>query len=413
MEEKGLRRRSTAPVTPIELPRAEIDRKNEYYLAVAGRYSFLRFITLAVLVIYILVMIMLCGEDITIANLKYLFRDINISSSSGEAFSDVDYTAEPIQRFEIYRGELMYVTGSEVKLFSATGNTGLSSPLSYESPTVLTTDKYAMIYDLGGHGFSLYNSFSELFRGSTDGRIISASLSESGAFAILSSGKEHKSIITLYSDDFEPVSKYSKNDYVTDIALSSDGAKLVMASVSASSGSLFTKLTVYDRGANDPSATVTLAGEYPASIEVTDTGFVLFGTEKVHFYGFDGVKVGVADTKEEVGMCDVNGKYTLLVCPENTLSSRNRIIILDQTATVVYDKVLDEKITDISLSDYGDAFLLTSDRAVMIDIETTSEKATESGGAKRIVAIGDEAAVLCSSASATVVDFSVLANITN
>ncbi len=397
----------------VLLPISERERKNEYYLALSRRFIFLRYLTLAFLVIYILLMIMFCGEDITVANLKYLLRDINVSSTSGEAFSKVDYTAEPIQRFAVYRGELMYVTGGEVKLFSATGNTGLASSLSYESPTILTTDKYAMIYDLGGDGYSLYNSFSELHRGKTDGTIISASLSESGSFALLTSGKDHKSIIYLFSDDFALLTKYSKNEYITDIVLSPDGKKLAMSSVTAVSGDFVTKLTVYDRGIDTPSAEFTVAGEYPAALRETDTGFVLLGTEKIHFYGFDGVRVGVADTAGTVGMCDVMGKYTVLVCPENTLASKNRIIILDSSAAVVYDKVLDEKITDISVSEYGDAFILTSERAVMINIETSTEKATESLGAKRIVAIGDEAAVLCTSASAEAVDFSVLTNITN
>lgn len=406
-DEKGLVRRQA--VTVVELPIEEAERKNEYYLSVAKRFGYLRLLTLFILVIYVLLMIMLCGEDITVSNLKYLLRDINISSSAGEAFSEVDYTAEPIQRFGIYRGELMYVTGSEVKLFSATGNTGLTSSLSYESPTVLTTDKYAMIYDLGGYGFSVYNSFSELFRESTDGAIISASLSESGSFAVLTSGTDHKSIVYLYDDDFNLVSKYSKNEYVTDVILSSDGTKLAMSSVSAAAGAFVTKLTVYEKGAVAPLTEVTVAGEYPAGLRLTDTGFVLLGTEKVYFYGFDGVRSGIYAPPAEIGMCDVNGKHTILVCPENTLASSNRIVILDSAATVVYDKVLDEKITDASVSEYGDAFILTAERAVMIDIESSAEKAAPSGGtAKRIIAIGDETAVICASASASVMDFSQL-----
>ncbi len=380
-------------VTAVELPLArEEDRKNRYYLNVAARYGLLRYITLAVLVVYVFFIITLYGEDITVANLKYLFRDINISSVGGEAFSAVDYTAEPIQRFEIYRGELMYVTGSEVKLFSATGNTGLSSSLSYEAPTVLATDKYAMIYDIGGNGFSVYNAFSELHRGKTDGSIISASLSESGSFAVLTEGEDHKSIVYLYNDDFELVAKYSKDEYITDIVLSADGKQIAMASVYAASGQLVTKLTVYNRGETEPSSEKTVADEYPAGLEATDTGYVLLGTENVHFYGFDGICTGVCKTASKVGMSDVNGKYTLLICPENTLASKNRIVILNSSAEVVYDKVLDEKITDVTLSEYGDAFILTADRAVMIDIEASSEKATASLGAKRIQGKGDAAA---------------------
>lgn len=324
--EKELARRPMGEA--VELPVADTQRKNEYYIAVARRFGFLRLMTLAVLVIYILLMIMIRGDDITVANLKYLFRDINISSSAGAAFSEVDYTAEPIQRFAIYRGELMYVTGSEVKLFSATGSVGLTSSVSYESPMIISTDKYAMIYDIGGNGFSVYNSFSELYRESTDGAVVSATLSESGSFAVLTSGSEHKSIIYIYGDDFELRTKYSKNEYVTDILLSADGARLAMASVSATSGRFVTKLTLYEQG-DAPFSEITIAEDYPCALRLTDNGFVMVGREKLYFYDFNGVCSGIYDPSGKIGSCDVHGKYTVLVCPENTLATQNRIVILD------------------------------------------------------------------------------------
>lgn len=410
--EKELARRPMGEA--VELPVADTQRKNEYYIAVARRFGFLRLMTLAVLVIYILLMIMIRGDDITVANLKYLFRDINISSSAGAAFSEVDYTAEPIQRFAIYRGELMYVTGSEVKFFSATGSVGLTSSVSYESPMIISTDKYAMIYDIGGNGFSVYNSFSELYRESTDGAVVSATLSESGSFAVLTSGSEHKSIIYIYGDDFELRTKYSKNEYVTDILLSADGARLAMASVSATSGRFVTKLTLYEQG-DAPFSEITIAEDYPCALRLTDNGFVLVGREKLYFYDFNGVCSGIYDPSGKIGSCDVHGKYTVLVCPENTLATQNRIVILDSSASVVYDKVLDEKITDVSVDDHGEAFVLTSSRAVMIDIEASSEKALPltSGTSKRIIAAGDQTALVCTSSSAFLADFSSLAFISN
>ncbi len=414
-----MKREPKAPVAvneidmmPVRLPDEEFEMRNDYYLAVSRRFKLARLLMLTLLVIYILSMLTFFSEDITVSNFKYLLRDINISSSAGDAFSEVNYTAEPIQRFDIYRGELLYVTGSEVKLYSRTGNVGLSEELSYESPTVLTTDKYVFIYDTGGDTFSLYNSFSELHRESVEHYIISADISDTGSFAVLTSGREYKSIVYLYNDGFQLSARYMKKDYVTDVALSGDGTRLLLSTVSSSDGGFTTKLYFYEPGMDTELALASVADDYVTSLQRMAGGFAAFGVKGVYFYDMNGAFIGRSVYGERLGMYAASDENVVLILPQNTLGNVNRIMILNGVGETVYNKVLEEKITDVSVSDHGHVYVLTAGRAVMIDAAAGTEKSVPvTGNAKRLFAAGEETALYCTASSAYAVDFKTLTDI--
>ena len=111
-------------------------------------------------------------------------------------------------------------------------------------------------------------------------------------------------------------------------------------------------------------------------------------------------------------MLAVTDSYIVITQPENSLESRNRIVILDALGNEKYNKVLDEKIADVSVSEYGEAFVLTSGRAILIDISANVEKsAAVLGSSRRLIATGKETALLCTSSSASTLDFSSLSEI--
>lgn len=397
------------PEIPVELPEAPEAgiEKNKYYLAVSRRYKFMRLLTAGVLLIFVLLMIALRPEEITTANILYLFRDINVSAEGGDAFSGVSYSAEPIQRFAVYRGELLYVTGREAKLYSATGGLGLSTTVSYEQPAVDVTDKYALIYDIGGRGFSVYNSFSELYRETLEYGIVAADMCKTGDFILVTTGREHRSEAYLYGDDFELRAMYKKSDYVSGAALSDDGGRLVLVSFGVDEGGeYYTDVSFYNVGEDSVSATAHAAGECPLLVRAMDDGFAVITDRSVRIYGTGGELRGSYAHGGAVGVSAVSGSHVLLTSPKNSLGTENSVIILDADAKVCYNAVVGEKLTDTALSEHGEAFLLTPAHAVMIDIASGEEKSVAVGaGARRIIPTGEGAALLCMTSTAKTVQF--------
>ncbi len=402
------RARSAAPEIPVELPELPESgiEKNEYYLHVSGTYKLLRLVTAGVLFLFVILMLILRPNDITVSNILYLFRDINVSADGGEAFSGVSYSAEPIQRFSVFRGELLYVTGREVKLFSSTGGLGLSAGISYEDPAVDVSEKYALVYDIGGRTFTLYNSFSELYRETLDYGIVSADMCPTGDFVIVTTGREHRSEVYLYGDDFVRRALYKKADYVSCAALSDDGSRLLLTSFGTENGEYYTDASFYDVGADEVGSSVRIAGEYPLAARATDGGFAVITDACVYMYGTDGALRGSYVHGGGLGTVSVGGGYVLLTCPKNALGSENSVIILDSEAKVCYNAVVGEKIADTALSAHKEAFLLTPGHAVMIDIASGEEMTASVGaGARRIIPVGEGTALICMASSAATASF--------
>ena len=65
---------------------------NRYYMAVSKRYRVARYLTVVLLVVYLLVMLLFYRENITYANFVYLARDLDSDTqlSIGE-YSDITY----------------------------------------------------------------------------------------------------------------------------------------------------------------------------------------------------------------------------------------------------------------------------------------------------------------------------------
>ncbi len=400
-------------VTPVMLPDLDEDEgKNKYYLNVSRIFGYFRFITIGVLVAFVLFMVTVFGDEVTVSNLTYLFRDISGESSTDEIFTDVAYTAETIQRFEIYRGEFAYVTGSSVKLFSTSGNVGLTESISYEDPVTVSNDKYLLVYDLGGYSYSVYNSFSSLSRESFDYAIQSADMADDGTYIIAVGDRDYKCVLYLY-DDFELAAKYSKTDYITDAAISADASHICMTAVNDSSGSFVATVCFYQTGEASELSEAYIS-DFPFAVERTDEGFAVIGQLGIYFYDFDGNRVGSYTYDGEISTFDVSGEYAVLTFAENTLGNENRIIVLDLSGAICYNAVIEEKLTDIRLSGYGGVYILSQSRAIMIDIESGEERSTAvSSLAKAILPTGEYTALLCYSSEAESINFESLSSLSD
>lgn len=398
--------------TPVMIPDLdESEGKNKYYLRVSRTFGYLRYLTLALLVIYILFMVTAFGDDITVSNLTYLFRDISGDSSSGELFSGVAYTAEPIQRFGIYNGELAYVTGSSVKLFSTSGSEGLSTSISYEDPVIVSTDKYLLVYDVGGYSYSVYSSFATIERESFDYAIAAADMADDGTYLVAVGDRDYKCVVYLY-DDFELAAKYSKTNYVTDAAISSDATRICLSTVTDVSGSFVSAVCFYAVGEEDEINECEI-DDFPIAVERTDEGFAVLGISGIYFFDSDGNATGAYEYDGELSTYDVLGEYAVLVFPENALGNENRIIVLDLSGNICYNAVIEEKLTDIVLSGYGGIYILSQTRAIMIDVASEEERASEiSSSAKKILSTGEYTALVCCSADAQSIDFLSLSSLT-
>ena len=364
-------------------------------------------LTIIITVIFIVFMTTAYSDDITADNIKYLFRDINIrSQGDGAKFMNITYNADPTQDFSMFRGELVYVTGSGLTLYGASGGEGLKDSMTLESPVVKAGEKYMLVFDISGTRFSVYNSFSRLYSEELDYNITSAAMSDSGAFAIVTSSREYNSVVLYYDNDFDLSARYSKSRYVTGVAVSDDGKRIAIAAMDAKDGDFLTDLTFYQPGLDSEISRVELTGTFPVSVDYMEGGFALLTLSGIYWYDIDGNAVSSYEFSKVPFKYSVSDIYYIVIIPKNIVGSVNQIVIFSSDGKQLYEGMIEERITDIAVSDYGFAYVLTQGQAIMIDIENNTETSVPiSMQAKKILPAGEGTVLLAYSSRAVFLDF--------
>ena len=139
---------------------------------------------------------------------------------------------------------------SDTYLYSYNENGGQNFALQhgYVHPMAVSNSKRVMIYDKGGHDFSLFNKTSEIYKGSIDDEVIvSVFLSNSEHTAVVTSGGRYSNVIYVYDGSGKWL--YTQrfiDDNVMQVAFSDDNRYIYVTRVTSDNGDIVTKLSKYE-----------------------------------------------------------------------------------------------------------------------------------------------------------------------
>ncbi|MBQ8440344.1 MAG: hypothetical protein IJX19_06775, partial [Clostridia bacterium] len=153
--------------------------QNEYYENISARLGITQVILYLSLFAFVVLSFFRNTELITYQNFYYFIKDLNASSESVFAFESdaVSYPTDSEQSFTLYRKGLAVAGNSAVTVFTATGRQTVSQNISYRHPVTVGAGKYLLVYELGGTQYSLYNSYAQVFKGSSEQPILGAAVS--------------------------------------------------------------------------------------------------------------------------------------------------------------------------------------------------------------------------------------------
>jgi hypothetical protein len=138
------------------------DGKTDIYLAKASyRYAYFKRILCVLLVM--VVAVLLFSGNLSYNKIFYLTKDIKLANDYVNSVHDtITYNVGNSQSFATYREGLAVASRERLSIFSAGGRELFSANLNYGNPILASSDKYLLLYDVGGKQFSLYNSFSQI-----------------------------------------------------------------------------------------------------------------------------------------------------------------------------------------------------------------------------------------------------------
>ncbi len=321
-------------------------RENRYYKRVSERYRTAGFFLILLFVLFLGVMLVKYGEYITYDNFVYLMRDLDsIRDSSGA--SDIEYPSAEDGTFSSFKNGLAVHSEGVFTLYDSTGVSLTTKNESMASPAMAAGGEYLLLYDIGGRSYSLYNSLTRVMSRQCDGNIISASVSDGGAFAVTSESDESRYVTEVYGKALNRTMRIYMDKYVVASAVSGDGDAIAVASVSENMEGFGYELSFYKSGEDKALKTVEKAMSFPVTLRALNGGnFVLICDDAVRFYSADGDEVKTNSLEGLSPSCfDATRQGVIVVCRTEGIGGESRVYSYDYEGNIIFDKVIDMKLT--------------------------------------------------------------------
>ena len=348
-------------------------QRNRYYLRVSRRYMVAAVLVLLLLVLYIMCVTVFFGEYVTYDNLKYLLRDMDAITVGGhDDFERIVYNASENTEAEYFRNGIALCDTDKYRYYDTSGVMLVEEELGYKNPVMVSSEKYMLVYDLDGRGYSIFNQLTRIIDREAEGSIIAADICEDGSYIIVIRSNETKYVAQLYNGAYNKVLSVYKDSYVFDVALSRDGRTAVICSICPGDSDFDCEIDICERGKNESVKKISRTHTMPLDAYAYDGGFAVLCSNEIMFFDEKG-----NDIRETVfnGMslryADINGKTAAVAGTTNALGSENRVIVFDMENTpgnVLLDREYPIRIMGIyaSRSDGSAAYLKLHDTVARI-----------------------------------------------
>lgn len=338
--------------TAVSVADRIVPQVNRYYLKVSRRYMVLGIVLMLALIFYIVFVMLFCGEYVTYANLRYLVRDWNAMTMPGsEDFTKIVYNGSDNTKFTYFRGGLAMCNADSYLYYDASGIQLIDDNISYADPVTASSDKYMLVYDVGGEEYAVYNQLTQIISRNAEGRIIAGDIADDGSMVLAKRSRETRFVVEVYNAAFNKTMNIYKENYVLDVAVSPNGEQIIICSAVSAATDFNAEVEICRKGSSERVALMTYEHTMPLDVLAADEGFVLLCDKGIYFFDYEG---HIHDSATFEGMsltyADLNGVTSAVVGSSNALGSENRVMVFDASGTLLVDQEIHSRITGIAAS---------------------------------------------------------------
>ncbi len=324
---------------------------NRYYAKVARYYTAAGVIALAVFLLFLCAVIVFGSDYITTENLGYLVREFGTASDEGARdFGKIVYNGSDDTRFSWFRGGAAVCGTDYYRYFDKNGMSVIADPLNYAKPTLVSSEKYMLVYDTGGTGWAVYNQLTQIVSRTSDERIIAGDIADDGSLVLVTRSRDTKYVVELYNAAFNRSMLSYKDNYVLAAAISGDGKRFLTASAVPSSTDFDCEIEICERGEETSLTKDLLSHEMPLMASASGSGFVVLCESAVHYYNEYGIhEKTVTLSGMTLKYADIRNGRVAVAGQANALGSEHRIVVLDANGDILCDTVLKQRVSGIRM----------------------------------------------------------------
>lgn len=389
---------------PNSVKRDIKDKNTDVYLSkVSYRYAYFGRI-LCILSIILIFVFVLAG-NLSYERFYYLVKDIKISANYVSFPHDtITYNTGNSQAFAVYRGGLAVASREKLAIFSASGSELLSSNHNYANPILASSNKYVLLYDVGGKQYAYGDSFSTIKQGKTEDTIYGASISENGVFALITQKDGYDSSVRIHYKNGATCEYNFASGKVISIALSDNGSKMAVMLIYPSATEIRTQIRLYNTGATEYKSIYISGIGLPLSLKFSkENGIFAVGTKGACTFSSNLTSLGEYFSESEIYSYSFGDDNIAISYVSN--KGKNEIVLLNKHANISKKYSFSEKVLDVKLcGDYLFIQKLNSferiDTAWGIKKEITMKTSNY-----QMLLIDKNTVVICDSAHARYINF--------
>ncbi len=357
-------------------------KPDEKLIATAKRLRVTRFVLLLVIVCISLFGVMKFSSIINAANLKeifYSFRDIDaLISDDGVSVSSADLAA-----CGSYKSYVAALRSDRIELYRADGTRFSSKHINMTAPKLVTSEKYMLIYDLGGTSVQLYNTVDLVYEKDFDNSVYTADINKNGIYAILTHDVSSASELIVYEKDFSEIFRWTSADkYTTSVKMLDDNDHIAVASFNSDAGEPTVYLNIFSINTGKAKS-YTYKDTLPMKVGKTDSGCYLVCSDRIVFFDKNGNELCVNEFMEygdiiaDIADCPNAVAVSLTETETTDLST---ILVYNSAGKRIYSGREDYEVSAIAC-DGNNVFYIVEDSLATVN--------TADGGVKKVLLSGD------------------------
>ncbi len=209
--------------------------------------KYTRYLLLMIMAMVAIIFLIANRDQINGDNFRRLMAKINVGFSTstaenGTVYFDVAGGGETV----VYKDGFASATVEKLLITDKNGAEFQNTPLGFRDPRLIANDKYVMAYDCGGSGLMIADSFSVLFEKTMSDNILTAKMTQSGAFVVVTEGDGYLSKVYVYDSSFHEVYRYnSLSRYILDATLSEDQKALAVSAMNIDGSTILSEILYF------------------------------------------------------------------------------------------------------------------------------------------------------------------------
>lgn len=287
------------------------------------------------------------------ANATLYIKGKFCSLGMGQGFPyKFDGTKIATENLKVHDGNIFALSDTSFEIINSSGKLVRRVKHKFSNPCLKISGVRQLIYDIGGKNFKIESCSESLYGKETNKEIITAAISDSGVYSLVTRSVTHIAELTVYNKNNIEKYKYSFSDsYVTDMILSADGKEGLVSTISAQNGEIVSTIYILDFKSETPKAQFKLENNIVSKVEYMSNGKIIAIGDK--YMSFINTKTKTPDNyfynDKILKFYEINKEYGVYCCMSSSDDKSNDdLIFINSSGKKNYEITSPENLTNVS-----------------------------------------------------------------